>query len=180
MAGGLTYISYQDAKQRNSPDEMKLFKQMAANNIRTLLKMEPDTLNFTAESVSAIGAQAANAPSVVASGAPINIGQMRWDYGENVTRADQLYTGKRFVFVGIVNQVAPSYRKSGCDQDVGPNLLVVGHPDRMLDHEAHVFFRDKNQLAQLRHNQEITFEATVQGMWAENSYDIILIDAVLR
>ena len=63
--------------------------------------------------------------------------------------------------------------------NMGPNLRVSNTAGTVIGWEVHCFFRDKNQLAQLRGQQPVRFEATVEGP-EDGSTTLVLVDAVLR
>lgn len=168
MLGGLAYISYEDAKKRNSTEEMKIFRQLAAANIKLVLGMEPDTLDFTAESVSLTNTQNSNT-NTSASSNPVEIRQLALDFKENELRANQLYKGKRIIVFGIVGSI----EKYG-----GVTVLVFERG--LLNPETICYFTDKNQLAQLRRLQTVTVEATVRGFENYENINVILDNCVLR
>jgi len=191
MTGGLAYLSHEDARKRNSPSEMELFKRFAGQNLKAVLGVDPATLDFTAEGLnSASGANNATVVSdaIPVSGGPMDIGQFRRDYSENVVRADQMYKGKRFLFTGTVIDVSATYYKSkGQDAvgrytyaNMGTNLRVANTGgDALIGWGVYCFFRDNQQLASLSPRQKVTFEATVQGK-DEGGTNLIFVNAVLR
>jgi hypothetical protein len=143
-------------------------------------------MNLATNGVSAAGSVSQEVPST-GSGGRVDIYQLRHDYDGNTVRADQLYKGKRFVFTGKVVEVSNKfYKTTGKDQtgryiytDLGPNLRVSNMAGTVIGWEVHCFFRERNQLGQLRSEQPVTFEATVEGP-EQGSTTLILVDAVLR
>jgi hypothetical protein len=187
---GLTQYIYEEASKAGNKEMMQTAQKLAGQNLQTVTKMSPDDINFgpnglSAESGSAPASQTSPAP---ASGDAIDIYQLRSDYSENGVRADQMYKGKRFVFTGTVVEVSDVYYKTTGHDDVGrpiytnigANLNVTNTGGgTVIGWDVHCFFKDNNQLAQLRARQKVTFEATVQGR--ENGTNtLILTDAVLR
>jgi len=191
MTGGLAYLSYQDAKKRNSTNEMALFSKFAGQNLKSVLGVEPGALDFTAEGLQSVNIQtneAAASDSVAVSGGPIDIGQLRLDYSDNVVRADEIYKGKRFLFTGAVIEVSGTYYKSNGKDEVGrytytnmgTNLRVANTGgNSLIGWGVYCFFQDNKQLGPLSRGQKISLEATVQGR-EEGGTNLILVNAVLR
>ena len=123
----------------------------------------------------------------MASGETIDIYQIRTDYNENEVRADQIYKGKRFVFTGTVIDVSGShYKTTGKDEtgryiytDMGPSVRLRNGHGTVIGSDVYCFFRNRDQLGQIRGGQVVKIEATVEGREG-GSTNIILTDAVLR
>jgi len=192
---GITQFGYEQSKQAGNDEMAKLYQKVAGQNLKTVTKMSPDDINFNPNGLSASGDESRAFPSTStnrtspapASGNPIDIYQLRRDYSENEVRANQIYRGKRFLFTGTVVEVSSvHYRTTGQDAtgrytytNVGTNLKVTNSAGTVIGWEVYCFFKDNNQLAQLRGQQKLSFEATVQGR-EDGSTSLILVDAVLR
>src|SRR5262249_18324582 len=185
---GITQYGYEQAKQAGSDQMAKGYQQVAGQNLRTVTKMSPDDINFDPNGLSASG----GAPALRSSGSdqglsepatgPIAINQLSHDYYENTVRADQIYKGRRFLFTGTVVEVSSDYYRSIPGQRASMNLgtnLRLTRGGTVGGFEVYCFFKDNRQLAQLRSEQKITFEATVQGK-EEGSGTVILINGSLR
>lgn len=174
---GITQYGYEQGLQANNDAVIKGYQKIAGRNLQTVTGISPDDMDFGAR-------QTPSSPTV--SGGTVDINQFRGDYSENATRADQLYKGKRFVFTGSVTDVSGNYYKTiGTDpvgrpivSDLGSNVRLssVGGPT-VIGFEVHCFFKDNNQLTQVRGRQRIAIEATVHGREDGN---LILVDGVLR
>ena len=182
---GITQYGYEEALKAGNQQIAQAYQKVAAQNLQTVTKRSPDEINLDPNGGSAEGgAQESASP---ASRTPIDIFQLRHDYNENAVRADQIYKGKRFVFTGTVVEVSGKfYKTTGKDEtgryiytDIGPNLRVSNTAGTVIGWEVHCFFKDKNQLAQLRGQQPVRFEATVEGS-EDGSTTLVLVDAVLR
>jgi len=183
---GITQYGYEEALKAGNQQIAQGYQKVAAQNLQTVTKRSADEINFDSNSGSG-GGGISQEPSSQASGNPIDIFQLRHDYNENAVRADQIYKGKRFVFTGTVVEVSGKfYKTTGKDEtgryiytDIGPNLRVSNTAGTVIGWEVHCFFKDKNQLAQLRGQQPVRFEATVEGS-EDGSTTLVLVDAVLR
>ena len=192
---GITQFGYEQSRQAGNDEMAKLYQKVAGQNLKTVTKMSPDDINFNPNGLSASGDESRASSSTntdrtspgPASGNPIDIYQLRHDYSENEVRANQIYRGKRFLFTGTVVEVSSvHYRTTGQDAtrrytytNVGTNLKVANSAGTVIGWEVYCFFKDNNQLAQLRGQQRVSFEATVQGR-EDGSTSLILVDAVLR
>jgi len=115
---GVTQYGYEQAKQARSDQMVKGYQQVAGQNLRTVTKMSPDDINFDPNGLSASG----DAPAIRSSGSdqglrepatgPIAINQLSHDYYENTVRADQIYKGRQFLFIGTVVEVSNDYYRS--------------------------------------------------------------------
>jgi uncharacterized protein DUF6683/putative nucleic acid binding protein len=187
---GITQFGYEQSKQANNDQMAKSYQKVAGQNLQTVTRMSPDSIKFGPDGLSATGdnSSLSSASTSATGGGPIDIYQLRKDYSENELRADQLYKGKRFIFTGTVVEVSAVYYKStGQDvtgrylyTDVGANLKVTNSGGgTVIGWDVHCFFRDNRQLAQLRGQQKVTFEATVEGR-QRGGTNIILVEGVLR
>lgn len=183
---GITQYGYDEALKSGNQPIAEGYRKVAAQNLQTITKRSPDEMNLGTNGGSAAGSVSQEGPSTVSAGR-VDIYQLRHDYNENAVRADQLYKGKRLVFTGKVVEVSNKfYKTTGKDEtgryiytDLGPNLRVSNMAGTVFGWEVHCFFRDKDQLGQLRGEQPVTFEATVEGP-EQGSTTLILVDAVLR
>jgi len=183
---GITQYGYEEALKAGNQQIAQAYQKVAAQNLQTVTKRSPDEINFDSNGGSG-GVGTSQEPASPVSGTPIDIFQLRHDYNENAVRSDQVYKGKRFVFTGTVVEVSNKfYKTTGKDEtgryiyaDMGPNLRVSNAAGTVIGWEVHCFFKDKNQLAQLRGQQPVRFEATVEGS-EDGSTTLVLVDAVLR
>ena len=186
---GITQFGYEQSKQAGNDEMAKLYQKVAGQNLQTVTKMSPDDINIDPNGLSAGGGAQASRPADSdqglrgpATGAPIAINQLSRDYYENTLRADEIYKGRRFLFTGTVVEVSSVYYRSIPGQRASMNLganLRLTRGGTVGGFEVHCFFKDNRQLAQLRSEQKITFEATVQGK-EEGSGTVILINGGLR
>jgi len=186
---GVTQFVYEQAKQAGNEQMTQRSQQLAGQNLQTLTKMPPDSINFRGTTPAASNAQdetTGTNPTPPSNG-PTDIGQLRQDYSENEVRADGIYKGKRFLFTGKVVEVSGAYYKTtGQDAsgryiytNIGPNLKVTNSGGgSVIGWEVHCFFKDTQELGRLRSQERVAFEATVQGR--ESGTTLILVDAVLR
>ena len=186
---GITQFAYEQAKQAGNETTAKGSQKVAGQNLRTVTKMSPDDIALRQDGAAATGGSALlSQPSpTAATGAPIDIYQLRHDYSENEVRADQLYKGKRLIFTGLFLDISGShYKTTGHDNtgrpiytDVGAALRVNNTYGTVIGWNVYCFMRDNKQLAQYRSGQSLTFEAAVEGR-ENGSTDLILTDAVIR
>src|SRR5262245_49387008 len=186
---GITQWGYEQSKQANNNDMARLYQKVAGQNLQTVTKMSPDDINFDPNRLSAAGgarairpADSDQGPRSAATAGPIAINQLSHDYFENTVRADQIYKGRRFLFTGTVVEVSSDYYRSIPGQRASMNLgtnLRLTRGGTVGGFEVYCFFKDNRQLAQLRSEQKIMFEATVQGK-EEGSGTVILINGGLR
>jgi len=186
---GITQYGYEQGLKAGDQQITQGYQKVAGQNLQTVTKMSPDDINLGPNSASAdgSGSPTVQPPAALASGETVDIYQIRSDYTENDVRADQIYKGKRFIFVGTVMDVSSAhYKTTGKDEtgryiysDMGPSARLHNAHGTVIGSDVYCFFRDGNQLAQLRGGQVVTFEATVEGREA-GSTNIILTDAVIR
>ena len=172
---GLTQFFYDQGKQTNNDAIAKMSQQLAGQNLQTVTKAPPDTLNLTDNGLSVAPGDSSSTPPpsaenvAPASGGPIEIRQLALDFKENELRANQLYKGKRIVAVGKVGSV---------EKYLGVTVLVF---DRgLLNPDTICYFSDLNQLAQLRRNQGVTVAATVRGFENNENITLVLENCSLR
>jgi hypothetical protein len=186
---GITQFGYEQSKQANNEAMARLYQKVAGQNLQTVTKMSPDSINLSGDGLATSATnETTTATAVSASGNPIDIAQLRQDYSENEVRADEMYKGKRFIFNGKVVEVSGTYyQTSGQDPtgryiytNIGPNLKVTNTGgNSLIGWEVHCFFKNNQQLGQLRGQQTVMFEATVQGK-EPGGTTLILVGAALR
>jgi hypothetical protein len=185
---GITQFGYEQSKQAGNDEMAKLYQKVAGQNLQTVTRMSPDEINVDPSGLSVAGGSRSFRPADSdqghgpATGGPIAVDQLSHDYYENTVRADEIYKGRKFVFTGTVVGVSSDYYRSIPGQRASMNLgtnLRLTRGGTVGGFEVYCFFKDNRQLAQLRSEQKITFEATVQGK-EEGSATVILNNGVLR
>lgn len=97
----------------------------------------------------------------------IMVHQLAKEFGENEIAADQLYRDRRITLAGTVDSVEKYGDRTA--------LTFAGNLP-----QAVCYFTDSDELAELRHDDEVTVEATVLGFEDANSITLVLDDCSLR
>lgn len=163
---GLTQLFYERGKQGNNESIVKGSQQLAGQNLQTVTKAAPETLNLSNGGLSV--ASVANS-GATQQGSPLEIRQLALDFKENELRADQLYKGKRLIVTGQVGSI---------EKYEGETVLVFNRG--LLNPETICYFPNKDQLAQLRRLQQVTVDATVRGFENNENINVILDNCSLR
>src|ERR1700674_2795168 len=113
---GFALATYQEGKQGGDADTVKVSRQLAGQNLLTLIGISPDKVNFTDQGLSierepaaaiATAPQSPAQPTVPenAPSATVSAGLLVMEFEGNEVRANQTYGGKRIRVNGTVNSI---------------------------------------------------------------------------
>jgi hypothetical protein len=167
LYAGFALATYQEAKQLNSVETLKVSQQLAGLNLQAVTGISPDKINFTDQGLSIerepVAATAMQMPSSTeptspqnAPAATVNAGTLVMEFEGNEVRANQMYGGKRIRVNGTVNSI-----------DVlkdGRITLTFHSPAAGYAHTRCYFNKTQSsRLAELAGGQEAIVEGTVRG-----------------
>ena len=168
LYAGFALATYQEGKQLNSAETLKVSQQLAGLNLEAVTGISPDKINFTDQGLSIerepVTATAMPMPSSTeptnsqnAPPATINAGKLVMEFEGNEVRANQMYGGKRIRVNGTVNSI-----------DVlkdGRITLTFHSPAAGYAHTRCYFNKSQSsRLAELAGGQEAIVEGTVRGI----------------
>ncbi len=167
LYAGFALATYQEAKQLNSAETLKVSQQLAGLNLLAVTGISPDKINFTDQglsieresaAVTAMAAQPSTEPTSLedAPASTVNAGKLVMEFEGNEVRANQMYGGKRIRVNGTVNSI-----------DVlkdGRITLTFHSPAAGYAHTRCYFNKSQSsRLAEIKGGQEAVVEGTVRG-----------------
>ena len=177
---GLAGWGYQTAQQSGDAASAKLYRQLAGQNLQTVLKISPDRINFGPEGLTVEGAsgpaveQATAPPSPRASVSSSNDSAIYYtdlarEYYDNEVGAQAKYDGKRILVSGRVHSVRNDKGKIQV-HFIDPMAITISVNCYFPASQAAV-------LGKLKYNDQIVVVGTVHG---SNYSGITLDDCVLK
>ena len=165
---GFALAAYQEGKQSDNAESVKVGRQLAGQNLQAVTGLSPDKINFTDQGLSierepAAAATATPTRSSTDRTSPrndpsetINAGKLVMEFEGNEIRANQIYAGKRIRVNGTVNSI--DMLKDG-------RITLTFHsPAGGYAHTRCYFNKSQSsRLAELRGGQEAIVEGTVRG-----------------
>jgi len=167
LYAGFALATYQEAKQLNSAETLKVSQQLAGLNLLAVTGISPDKISFTDQglsieresaAVTAMAAQPSTEPTSLedAPASTVNAGKLVMEFEGNEVRANQMYGGKRIRVNGTVNSI-----------DVlkdGRITLTFHSPAAGYAHTRCYFNKSQSsRLAEIKGGQEAVVEGTVRG-----------------
>ncbi len=164
---GFALATYQEAKQLNSAETLKVSQQLAGLNLQAVTGVSPDKISFTDQGLSIEREPAAATEQATQSSteptnpqdAPsetVNAGELVIEFEGNEVRANQMYSGKRIRVNGTVNSI-----------DIVKNgriTLTFHSPAAGYAHTRCYFNKSQSsRLAEIKGGQEAVVEGTVRG-----------------
>jgi hypothetical protein len=107
--GTLAFSGYSQSKQTGDTASMNSFRQLGAQNLKTILGLNPDIVEIGPNGISFAASSPESVVDTSRTAAPqsatMHAGDLVKAYEENEIRANQLFGGKRVRIVGSVNSV---------------------------------------------------------------------------
>lgn len=165
---GFALATYQEGKQGQNAETVKISQQLAGQNLLAVTGISPGKISFTNQGLSieaepgaviATTTQPATEPTTPQGAAAVSIhaGKLVMEFEGNEVRALQMYGGKRIRVNGTVNSI-----------DVQKNGLIVltFHSPAMGYAQTQCYFNksQSSRLAQLNGGQEAVVEGRVKGI----------------
>jgi hypothetical protein len=163
--GTLAFSGYSQSKQTGDTASMNSFRQLGAQNLKTILGLNPDVVEIGPNGISFAAASPDSTPdsprTTSAQAATMHAGELVKAFEENEIRANQLFGGKRVRIVGSVNSV-----ESLAD---GRAALIFRSTVSTYGMAKCFFARtQRSGLANVRTNDQLIVEGTVKeygGGW---------------
>jgi hypothetical protein len=167
---GLAGWGYQTAQQTGDAASAKLYRQLAGQNLQTVLKISPDRINIGPEGLTVEGAPGAAVEQAAASNvSAIYYTDLAREYFDNEVGAQAKYDGKRILVSGKVHSVRNDKGKIQV-HFIDPMAITIPVNCYFPASQAAV-------IGKLKRNDEIVVIGTVHG---SNYSGITLDDCVLK
>src|SRR6266478_4405203 len=167
LYAGFALATYQEGKQLNNAETLKVSQQLAGLNLQAVTGISPDKINFTDQGLSIerepATATAMPMPSSTEPASPqdapsatVNAGKLVMEFEGNEVRANQMYGGKRIRVNGTVNSI--DVLKDG-------RITLTFHSPAGGYAQTRCYFNksQSSRLAQISGGQEAIVEGTVRG-----------------
>jgi hypothetical protein len=172
---GLAFAGAQAAQQSGDEANLKIYRQLAGQNLQSVIGISPDKIDFTERGLS-IDTGSADSTSREAASAESSVsGAIEWwvllqEYEENEVAANQKYTGKRITVTGTF---------SHAEMSEGKIVVFFPTPFRAYLHFACYFPTSQGAaVARLKRGDQITVEGISRGRKMPDR--IMLEDCVIR
>src|SRR5258705_7631710 len=168
LYAGFALATYQEGKQLNNAETLKVSQQLAGLNLQAVTGISPDKINFTDQGLSIerepATATAMPMPSSTEPASPqdapsatVNAGKLVMEFEGNEVRANQMYGGKRIRVNGTVNSI---------DVLKDSRITLTFHSPAGGYAQTRCYFNksQSSRLAELSGGQEAIVEGTVLGI----------------
>lgn len=182
--GNLAYTGFNAARESGDTAAAEVYRQLADQNIRTVLGLDPNELTFDGEGLRlgrALPADEMATPPAVSArdgavAAELPAGDLVRQFEDNEIRASQLYGGKRVRVVGLVNSIDA--------EPAGRASLTFRSSASSYGMLKCVFERPQvARLAQVGTSDQVAVEGTVRGLgggWNETKAFVVLENCAVR